>query len=332
MATLLDSLSQAMGPDVLGQVGKAIGVDTNLMNKGLEVVGPLVTGALSAQASSANGLDGLMGMLPQPAAGESGVGSILNAVTRGNVPGALQSGIFGSGLSAITGTVSKAIGFNVAPLVNAAAPMVLGLVRQMATSQSLDRSGVAKLLQDEQADFQRRGGQAVQLVQSALDAGSEAAAKKAKYSAEHWTKVRLAPIAAARLVIGASPSGAMGTMKEVTALGDAIATARQDSAPTSIVSLALDSEVTEAEAQTLGEDRSALLEVIRQSAAAVTSRNQADATGYASFIVDVATRVAESSKEGGFLGIGGTRVSAEEQAAINEIRSAVGLKARAAGA
>jgi Bacterial protein of unknown function (DUF937) len=332
MATLLDSLSQAMGPDVLGQMGKAIGVDTNLMNKGLEVVGPLVTGALSAQASSANGLDGLMGMLPQPAAGESGVGSILNAVTRGNVAGALQSGIFGSGLSAITGTVSKAIGFNVAPLVNAAAPMVLGLVRQTATSQSLDKSGVAKLLQDEQSAFQRRGGQTVQLVQSALDAGKEAAAKKAKYSAELWTKLRLAPIAAARLVIGASPSGAMGTLKEVNALGDTIATARQDSTPTSIVSLALDGEVTEAEAQSLGEDKSALLEVVRQSVAAVTSRNPADATEYASFIVDVATRVAESSKEGGFLGIGGTRVSVEEQAAIDEIRTAVGLKARAAGA
>jgi hypothetical protein len=124
----------------------------------------------------------------------------------------------------------------------------------------------------------------------------------------------------------------MGTLKEVNALGDTIATARQDSTPTSIVSLALDGEVTEAEAQSLGEDKSALLEVVRQSVAAVTSRNPADATEYASFIVDVATRVAESSKEGGFLGIGGTRVSVEEQAAIDEIRTAVGLKARAAGA
>jgi len=34
--------------------------------------------------------------------------------------------------------------------------------------------------------------------------------------------------------------------------------------------------------------------------------------------------VAEASKEGGFLGIGGTRVSAQEQQAIDEIRAAVG--------
>jgi hypothetical protein len=36
-------------------------------------------------------------------------------------------------------------------------------------------------------------------------------------------------------------------------------------------------------------------------------------------LVDAATRVAEASKEGGFLGIGGTRVSAQEQEAIDEI-------------
>jgi hypothetical protein len=34
--------------------------------------------------------------------------------------------------------------------------------------------------------------------------------------------------------------------------------------------------------------------------------------------------VAEASKEGGFLGIGGTRVSAQEQQALDEIRAAVG--------
>jgi hypothetical protein len=41
--------------------------------------------------------------------------------------------------------------------------------------------------------------------------------------------------------------------------------------------------------------------------------------------------VAEASKEGGFLGIGGTRVSAEEQAAIDEIKAAVNQRVRAAG-
>jgi hypothetical protein len=46
---------------------------------------------------------------------------------------------------------------------------------------------------------------------------------------------------------------------------------------------------------------------------------------YAQFLVRTATAVAESSKEGGFLGIGGTRVSSEEQAAIDQVRSIAGV-------
>jgi hypothetical protein len=37
--------------------------------------------------------------------------------------------------------------------------------------------------------------------------------------------------------------------------------------------------------------------------------------------------VAEASKEGGFLGVGGTRVSEPEQKAIDEIRAVVGIAA-----
>jgi hypothetical protein len=58
---------------------------------------------------------------------------------------------------------------------------------------------------------------------------------------------------------------------------------------------------------------------------AVATTSPADAPAYGRLLVDAATRVAEASKEGGFLGIGGTRVSAQEQQAIDEIRAAVGL-------
>lgn len=41
--------------------------------------------------------------------------------------------------------------------------------------------------------------------------------------------------------------------------------------------------------------------------------------------MDVATAVAEASKEGGFLGLGGMRVSAEEKRAIDQIKSVAGM-------
>ena len=44
---------------------------------------------------------------------------------------------------------------------------------------------------------------------------------------------------------------------------------------------------------------------------------------YGDFIVTVVKRVAEADKSGGFMGIGGERVTAQETAAIEEIRAAL---------
>ena len=47
---------------------------------------------------------------------------------------------------------------------------------------------------------------------------------------------------------------------------------------------------------------------------------------YRRFVLGVAQAVAEAHKEGSFLGIGGTRVSPKEQAAIDEIAGSLGAK------
>jgi hypothetical protein len=268
-------------------------------------------------------------MLPQGGTGSS-IGSIVGALAKSGLTEAPSSAdIFGGGTSAINGTISKALGFDAGSLLKMATPMVLGLISQTASSQKLDKGGVAQLLQNEQAAFERQGGASAALVRSALDAGKQAAATKAAYPSDLWTKIRLAPLAAAQVVMGASPSGAIGTLKEVSALGDAVTAVKSAAAPTSILSLAFDSDVTEDEAKTLGHDQPALLETIKQAIDGIAARSPNEAQAARSFIVDVATKVAESSKEGGFLGIGGTRVSDAEKAAIELIRNAVG---RAAGA
>jgi Bacterial protein of unknown function (DUF937) len=330
--TLLESLAQSMGPDVVGQIGKVVGLDDNLVQKGMQVAGPLVTGALASKASTPSGLDSLMGLLPSGGTG-SGLGSIIGALAKSGLTGVPSSSeVFGGGASAITGTINKALGFDAGSLLTMAAPMVLGLVSQAASSQKLDKSGVAQLLQNEQAAFERQGGATASLVRSALDAGKQAVATKASYPADVWTKLRLAPLAAAQVVMGASPSGAIGTLKEVSALGDAVTAVKTAAGPTSILSLAFDGDITDDEAKTLGHDKAALLGTIKDAVDAVAARSPNEAQACRSFILDVATKVAESTKEGGFLGIGGTRVSDAEKAAIEEIRAAIGGRAAGAGA
>jgi hypothetical protein len=327
MATLFESLSQALTPDIAGQVGKAIGLDTDLVSKGISVVGPLVTGSLASQASSPSGLDGIMKMLPKdtgvPAMGT--LGSIVSALGSGGIAGNPQSNLLGAGGGAMAGTIDKALGFKASSLIPLAAPFVMNLLRQRMTTDRLDTQGVAKLLQDEHTAFTHKGDPSATLVRTALEAGQQAVATKAKYSTESWTKVRLAAAAAGQLVIESSRSGMVGSLKELTALKSAIVTGAKEAAPTSLVALALDSPLEERELEKLGQDKGSFVGVLQDAVSAVSTASPNELPAYSRFLVQIATQVAEASKEGGFLGIGGTRVSAEEQAAIDQIKSIAGV-------
>ena len=221
MASLIESLTQSLTPDLVGQIGKSVGLDNSLVNKGLGVVGPLVTGALANTAQSPLGIDGLMKLIPQ-SGGSSGIGSLVSMITGGGASSSTLSGLFGPGLSAITGTLERSLGFKVAPLIAMATPLVMNLVGQTMKSQNLDKAGMAQMLQDEHKQFMNSGSDASKLVMKALDAGKEAAVAKARYSAEQWAKVRLAPIAVAQAVMDASPSGVIGRSKEQAAAATAI--------------------------------------------------------------------------------------------------------------
>ena len=71
-----------------------------------------------------------------------------------------------------------------------------------------------------------------------------------------------------------------------------------------------------------GKDK--LLDIVKAGAAAVAAKSPGELQAYKSTILSVAQASAEASKEGGFLGIGGTLVSKEEQAAIDAIKAALG--------
>ena len=329
MASLIESLTQTLTPDLLGQIGKATGLDNNHASQGLGVVGPLVTGALASTASTPQGLNGLMSSLSQ--SGGPGLGDIAKMISGGGAPPSMMSGLFGSGLGAIAGTIDKALGFKASPLIAMAAPVVMGLVSKRMTSEQLDGNGVAKLLQDEQAAAMSKGDATSRLVREALDAGAQATSTKSKFSKEQWADVRLGAAAAAARVMGASPSGLLGTAKEALALREAVSASKKEAAPTSMLSLAFERSLGEDEIKSLPEDGPALVNVARRAVQAVAANSPSDANAYGRLLVDVATRVAEASKEGGFLGFGGTRVSEQEHAAIVEIGAAVGQSAQVAG-
>jgi len=147
--------------------------------------------------------------------------------------------------------------------------------------------------------------------------------EKSEFDADEWERIATAPAIAAMYVITAERGG---SLRETMALGKAYSEARKKSSGSPL----LDEIV--AGLGTVSPDRFGSQEEFR--AAAVGTISEAKATlaakadedevaAYREFILAAAQRVAEADKSGGFLGIGGERVTAAESAAIEEIRGAL---------
>jgi uncharacterized protein YidB (DUF937 family) len=106
VATLFESLSEAITPDVVGQIGKTTGLDSSLVSTGLGTVGPLITGALAGRASSPQGLGGLMDMLP---ASGGGLGSIIGSLAGSGAEASKEGGFLGIGGTRISDAERAAI-------------------------------------------------------------------------------------------------------------------------------------------------------------------------------------------------------------------------------
>ena len=227
MASLIESLTQSLTPDLVGQIGKSVGLDSSLVNKGLGVVGPLVTGALASSAQSPLGADGLMKLMPQ-SGGAAGIGSLVSMITGGGASSSMLSSLFGPGLSAVTGTLERSLGFKVAPLIAMATPLVMNLVGQTMKSKNLDKVGMAQMLQDEHKQFMNSGSEESKLVMKALDAGKDAG--RCPGSLLRRTVEEGSTCANGRGAGRdgyASPSGTLGRSKELAAAAAAITASRE---------------------------------------------------------------------------------------------------------
>lgn len=72
--------------------------------------------------------------------------------------------------------------------------------------------------------------------------------------------------------------------------------------------------------------KNAVLDCVRSAVALVASKaSPAEAGAYKAMLVSVAEQAADASKEGGFLGVGGVRVSDKEKAFIAEVKGAAGV-------
>jgi len=330
MSSILDSLTSAFGPDVVNGLGKALGADPAAITKGLGAAGPLALAGMTKMASAPGGADALMKMLPEDSGGLlGGLGGMLSGLMGGGGAASPSgmSALLGPGVNAIGATLSRAVGFNVTPLLGMVVPAALAAVSKMVKSQNLDASGLASMLKTEQARFvdNPANKDTVALVNSAMQSGDRAAAKISAFNGD-WAKVTGGPAAAMFAVATADLSGPLGAIKEAQAASKAMVDAAGRAPPDSLLAAALGGGLTPEianQVKALAPSKEKLLDLIKAGAAAMAAKSPAEVQSYKATILAVAQATAEASKEGGFLGIGGTLVSKDEQAALDAIKAAL---------
>jgi hypothetical protein len=160
-------------------------------------------------------------------------------------------------------------------------------------------------------------------------------AGKDEFTPDEWGLLLKSPMYAGLVVVAADPSGPIGIVKEMFAMGKLVAeTKARPDADVLVAALVGDlatregaerAKPAEIQGKKPDEARAWALEQLTQVAALLDRKAPGDASGFKQWLQEVAARVANASKEGGFLGIGGERVSAEEQQALAATAAALGV-------
>jgi hypothetical protein len=158
---------------------------------------------------------------------------------------------------------------------------------------------------------------------------------KSNFTAAEWNVIRRAPYMVG-LVVVASPSGPVGVVKEMFAVGTMPADVKGLGAASELVkAVVADLEMAEARQQSAPVGlqgnrpeqlrRRAALAACRQAAAVVEQKGQpAEAKAFTHWLVSVGQKAVEAAREAGVLGFEGTRTGEQETAALKELTSALG--------
>jgi len=157
------------------------------------------------------------------------------------------------------------------------------------------------------------------------------------YSDEEWKNIKAAPLLAGMWVSTVANSGLIDTAKEAMAIAHSLEELVKRGSANQLIATLIDEikpkegeavqsrETIAVNAKTPQELHKAAMDTLQQANTALAKATPEEIAEYKQFIMTVAQRVAEAGKEGGFMGIGGTRVSPPETKAIQEIGAALGM-------
>ena len=152
MSSILDAVSQQLGPDAIEQMSRSLGADPGTTSNAVNLALPTLLGGLSRNASQPEGAAALDNAL------KAHDGSILDNLggilgggggTGGGIGGAILGHIFGAKRGPVEQGVGRASGLNagqVAQLMAMLAPIVMGVLGRMKQSKGLDANQLPDVL------------------------------------------------------------------------------------------------------------------------------------------------------------------------------------------
>jgi hypothetical protein len=163
-------------------------------------------------------------------------------------------------------------------------------------------------------------------------------ATQTTFTTEEWTLLRIVPSLVVGGVSAADPSGIFGAIKEAAAGMTEMIESLQKGSKLELLGAMLadrsipgmpDPKTLVGEGdreQQMANLKSAVLGRIQEVANLVSRKaTPEEAKAYKQMIMSVAEKAANASKEGGFLGFGGVRVSSAEESFLNEVKAVLQL-------
>jgi hypothetical protein len=150
---------------------------------------------------------------------------------------------------------------------------------------------------------------------------------KAAFNAEEWSTIVEAPVLAGLRVASADRGG---TIRESIAVAKVYTAARQQHGESELLDelAASPPSVDTERIKGAGDPASASRERLREALRILEEKGTPDEVeAYKRFVLSVAEAAARAHKEGGFIGIGGKEISPAEQAALDELRTELGVAA-----
>jgi hypothetical protein len=165
-------------------------------------------------------------------------------------------------------------------------------------------------------------------------------ANKQTFTPQEWTKILEGVVLSGMAVTAAEPSGIIGLLKESFASAGMLAKAKSNPQANPLIKdVVVEFESSDGRGKmqealkkrfagaSSADVRNRSIEVLREVSALVDAKAPQDAPAFKSWLRDISTKVAEAASEGGFMGFGGERVSANEKATLKDVAKALGVAA-----